>query len=292
MTGGLGNDTYIVDEAGDQIVDTGGVDLVKTDLTFSLASLGLIEKLTLTGSSNINATGNDLDNFLTGNSGANQLFGGLFADTLDGSGGADTLKGGHGNDTYIVDDVGDIVDEEGNISLNDTLQSSNVNLLAITLDIENYTYTGTADWTFTGDGNGNKITGGSGNDVLSGAQGGDTLIGGEGDDILYGDGPDDWLFGGAGRDVFLYDGTFDSFDLIWDFQLGASGDVLDLHAFLDNFSIPDDPFSGGHLSFIASGSNTLVRVDADGPGGPGSQFQLVTLLNVTLTVANTDNYIV
>ena len=32
-------------------------------------------------------------------------------DTLIGGGGADTMYGGAGNDTYIVDDVGDIVDE-------------------------------------------------------------------------------------------------------------------------------------------------------------------------------------
>lgn len=49
---------------------------------------------TLTGSGDINATGNDLANTLTGNDGANQL---------DGGAGVDKLIGGKGDDTYTVD---------------------------------------------------------------------------------------------------------------------------------------------------------------------------------------------
>ena len=262
MTGGLGNDTYIADDAGDQIVDTGGIDTVKTDLTFSLASLGAIENLTLTGSSNTNATGNDLDNLLTGNSGANQLFGGLSSDTLDGSGGADTLKGGHGNDTYVVDDVGDVVDEEGNISLSDTLQSSDISLLATTiLDIENYTYTGAADWTFTGDSSGNKITGGSGNDVLAGAQGGDTLIGGEGDDILASGGTGT-LIGGNGNDTYLVsdtsdtiieaaDGGIDTIVSDFDFDLRSLENI-------ESLTLTEAAGSGFSDAVGTTGDNTLI----------------------------------
>ena len=34
-------------------------------------------------------------------------------DTLNGGAGADTMVGGTGNDTYVVDNVGDVVDETG-----------------------------------------------------------------------------------------------------------------------------------------------------------------------------------
>jgi Ca2+-binding RTX toxin-like protein len=180
MTGGLGNDTYIVDDAGDQIVDTGGVDLVKTDLTFSLASLGAIENLTLTGSSNTNATGNDLDNFLTGNSGANQLFGGLSADTLDGSSGADTLTGGSGNDVYIVD-AGDQVVEAADGGT-DTVKIDLTFSLAALVFVENLTLTGTSDIDATGNGLNNVLTGNDGVNLLNGGVGNDTMIGGKGDD--------------------------------------------------------------------------------------------------------------
>ena len=68
---GLGNDTYVVDDAGDTITDTGGTDLVRSSITRSLAA-GL-ENLTLIGTGNIDATGTSLANILTGNIGNNRL---------------------------------------------------------------------------------------------------------------------------------------------------------------------------------------------------------------------------
>lgn len=59
-----------------------------------------LENLTLTGSTSINGTGNELDNTLTGNSAANVLTGGAGNDTLNGGAGADSLVGGAGKDTY------------------------------------------------------------------------------------------------------------------------------------------------------------------------------------------------
>jgi Ca2+-binding RTX toxin-like protein len=59
-----------------------------------------VENLTLTGSANLSATGNTLDNVLTGNGGNNTLTGNAGADTLDGKAGNDTLNGGAGADTY------------------------------------------------------------------------------------------------------------------------------------------------------------------------------------------------
>ena len=111
MDGGDGNDTYYVDNVGDivkEIYDDslgGTADTVFASVTYSLApgtsgNQGYgIENLTLTGSSNINATGNGKNNVLTGNSGSNVLNGGNGNDTLIGGNGNDTLIGGAGNDT-------------------------------------------------------------------------------------------------------------------------------------------------------------------------------------------------
>jgi Ca2+-binding RTX toxin-like protein len=58
-----------------------------------------LEKLTLTGSTAINATGNELANTITGNTGSNLLNGGSGNDSLSGGSGNDTLDGGTGNDS-------------------------------------------------------------------------------------------------------------------------------------------------------------------------------------------------
>jgi hypothetical protein len=101
MDGGAGNDYYIVDNAGDVVIEVagGGTDTVNSSLNYSLFGTEL-ENLTLSGAVAINATGNDYANSLTGNAADNVLIGGLGNDVLNGGLGADTMTGGLGNDTY------------------------------------------------------------------------------------------------------------------------------------------------------------------------------------------------
>src|SRR6476620_6846278 len=98
MFGGRGNDTYIVDDADDQVGEAfdSGTDTVRSSVTYALTSN--VENLVLTGMGSTSGTGNDFGNTITGNAAEN---------VLDGGGGADTLVGGDGNDTYIVDSTGD-----------------------------------------------------------------------------------------------------------------------------------------------------------------------------------------
>ncbi len=76
MSGGLGNDTYIVGNAFDTVTENvnEGNDTVQSSVTFTLGAN--VENLVLTGSNNINGTGNALNNVITGNTGNNVLTGG------------------------------------------------------------------------------------------------------------------------------------------------------------------------------------------------------------------------
>lgn len=98
MTGGAGNDAYIVDEAGDVVVEAagGGYDRVIASLDWTLGAE--LERLVLSGIADLDGTGNALANRLEGNAGANRLDGGEGDDLLFGGAGDDTLLGGLGND--------------------------------------------------------------------------------------------------------------------------------------------------------------------------------------------------
>ena len=101
LMGGLGNDTYIVDNIRDSVTENlnEGNDLVQSTVNTTLTNN--VENLILLGTANLYGTGNNLDNTLTGNSGANLLKGVNGNDTLLGGGGNDTLIGGLGNDRLV-----------------------------------------------------------------------------------------------------------------------------------------------------------------------------------------------
>jgi hypothetical protein len=93
MHGGDGNDTYVVDSPKDVVSEDGnGLDVVLSSVTYSLAQYGSLENLTLTGTANINGSGNGANNVITGNGGDNILAGGLGTNILDGGGGNNTAK--------------------------------------------------------------------------------------------------------------------------------------------------------------------------------------------------------
>ncbi|MBC1236717.1 putative Ig domain-containing protein [Nostoc sp. 2RC] len=215
LNGGAGDDTYIVDSTNDVIIEglNAGKDLVKSSVTFVLADN--VENLTLTGSSAINGTGNNLGNILTGNTAANYLngadgndslvggkgndtlVGGAGNDSLDGGVGDDSLDGGAGDDIYIVDSANDVVIEGSNAGT-DLVKSAVTFVLGNNL--ENLTLTGSKVINGTGNSLNNIITGNGGANILSGEDGNDSLIGGAGNDTLVGGAGDDELDGGTGDD--------------------------------------------------------------------------------------------
>ena len=96
-----GNDSYVVNHSGDKVIEAAnqGTDTVLASISHTLTSN--VENLTLTGSREIQGTGNSLANMLTGNGAANILKGADGNDTLKGAAGNDKLYGGLGKDLLI-----------------------------------------------------------------------------------------------------------------------------------------------------------------------------------------------
>ena len=100
VSGGDGDDTYIISKSNIQIEELlgFGYDTVKSTVSFTLGDY--LEDLKLLGAKNANATGNEENNVLTGNKGENILSGMGGSDYLIGGKGDDTLLGGAGQDLF------------------------------------------------------------------------------------------------------------------------------------------------------------------------------------------------
>lgn len=210
MAGANGNDTYFVDAAGDVVRENSdqGIDTVMSSMDYALGAN--LENLSLTGSANINATGNTLNNVLRGNAGNN---------LLNGGSGNDTMSGGAGNDSYVVDSVGDVITEAANSGLDQVTSSVSYTLAA---NVENLTLSGQAHLNGNGNTENNQIVGNAGNNTLKGGAGNDSLLGGAGNDILDGGAGNNLVDGGDGDDVLL-GGLSES-----EFKLGGTGTPVDL----------------------------------------------------------------
>ena len=252
MSGRDGDDTYVVDSAADVVTEyTGeGTDTVISSVTRTLGSHQ--ENLTLTGAAAINGTGNSLANVLVGNVANN---------TLSGGSGADSLAGGAGDDTYVVDNAGDVVNEnvgEGT----DRVQSS----VSYTLGahLENLTLTGSSAISGTGNALANVLTGNGGANTLAGGAGDDTVDGGAGNDAM---------LGGAGNDIYVVGSTGDvvTEDAGEGIDLVRSSVTYTLGNNVENLTLTGSSAISGNGNALAnvltgnSANNTLT-------GGVGNDF--------------------
>lgn len=103
MEGGLGNDTYYVDDWGDQVIESsgGGIDRIYSSVSYTVSPE--VEQLFGTGADAISLFGNALSNTITGNSARNVLRGEAGNDILNGGLGNDRLIGGAGKDVFVFD---------------------------------------------------------------------------------------------------------------------------------------------------------------------------------------------
>ena len=197
MTGFAGDDTYVINNAGDLVFEASGAgaDTVNSRVSYVLAAGQSVETLKFTsvsGTGNLNLTGNEFAQTLTGNAGNN---------ILDGGGGADRMTGYGGNDTYLVDNSGDLVFEAANGG-NDTVTASLSYALAAGQSVEILRLAaadGTAAFNLTGNELTQSLYGNAGANQLDGGGGGDSLYGLGGDDVYVINNAGDLVFETAGQ---------------------------------------------------------------------------------------------
>jgi Ca2+-binding RTX toxin-like protein len=255
LNGGLGDDVYIV-SSGDVLSDSGGVDTVRSDVSWTLGAS--FENLTLTGTGNITANGNNLSNIIFGNNGNNG--------SINGRAGNDTMYGMGGNDTFDMSTGGTASYGDDHIEGGegiDTIDFGANARSAVTVDF----FWGRA--TGGGDGGAGSATvwqvenavGGAFADRLAGYFGDNFLYGGAGNDTLSGSFGVDTLQGAAGNDSFILDATgTENADQITDFASGADRMVLD-GAAMTAIGVSGD-FAAGEGRFYSAAGATGGQ-DAD-----------------------------
>lgn len=258
MDGGMGNDVYIVDNAGDVINDTGAdmLDTVIAQANYTLTDGSGVENIRVASGTadNINITGNSFNNVMRGNQGNNILDGGNGNDLLDGGIGNDTLIGGNGDDTYIIDSTGDVINETGTITSAMDWVQTDVSITSLWANVENVSLNGGSNLNVTGNALANVINGNSGQNVIDGGGGVDSIYaGGQNDRIVF-DAADALVDGQGGFDTLSF----------------ASGSVANLDLTLLN------QFHGIEVIDMTSASANTLTLSAsdvlDVSNGPDPQY--------------------
>ncbi|WP_112664016.1 cadherin domain-containing protein [Microvirga flavescens] len=272
LKGGAGNDTYIVDNINDQVVETssnggdaGGIDTVITSVDFTLGAY--VENLKATGSGNLVLTGNALSNIIEGNGGN---------DTIDGGGtgapgeGNDILRGGGGNDVYILRHAGDTVEE---------LAGGGTDTVRVSFD---YTLGAEIEVLEANGDAGYRLSGNALNNTITGSTGADTLQGGGGNDVLDGKGGvNTAVFSGLSADYVISKNADGSYTVV-DTQADRDGsDILKNIRFIQ--------FGDGTVLDLGQPLNTSPTAPAT-VGAVASVNEHTASDTVVAQVLSTDDY--
>ncbi|MGP3697302.1 M10 family metallopeptidase C-terminal domain-containing protein [Rhodobacter sp. NSM] len=199
-----------------------------------------------------------------GGSGNDRMIGNSANNTLNGGGGADTMRGGTGNDAYITNG-GDTIIERAGEGIDHVISSASCRLAN---NVENLTLSGSRAIDGVGNGLGNRITGNSAANDLTGGAGHDTFV----FEHALGNGNVDRI-----TDFAVVDDTIRLEDAIF---RGLSRGWLDASAFTSNGSGRATDASDRIIYETDSGA---LWYDRDGAGG-ASAVRFATLdagLNVT-----------
>lgn len=206
------------------------------------------------GFGNDKLTGGGGMDYLDGGSGKDSVFGGAGDDHVSlGAGGADSAEGGIGTDTLSISRYGETANFTLNITganarLNDgttgksferysvSFGSGNDKIASVGSALSMQAYGGDGndtllgtngdyDWLSGGNGN-DSLTGNGGHDNLDGGLGDDTMIGGAGNDTFNDYGGTNIIDGGAGNELVYVDDGYGGEVGNYDITLGAGDDSV------------------------------------------------------------------
>jgi len=284
LKGGIGDDSYVVAEAGELITELAGegsADRVVASINYTLGAN--LEVLELVGTAK-NGTGNALDNLIIANDQKNLLDGGAGIDTVSYEASdagvlvrLDNVRSGNlgflgnllgGLEDLLPDGVGGYATGDRLLNFENVTGSAHDDTL-FGNNIANVLHGGGGSDTLYGDDGNDSLYGGDGSDFLLGGSGADLLFGGadidalaggDGNDRLNGGAGDDILTGNAGNDVFAFS-DLGGWDSITDFRRGQ--DKLDLSGIdAKSGTAADDAFNWIGASAF-SGVSGQLRVYKD-----------------------------
>ncbi|MFM7469489.1 MAG: beta strand repeat-containing protein, partial [Vampirovibrionales bacterium] len=266
MVGGLGDDTYVVNNTGDVVTENAseGTDEVRLAGNFNYTLGSNLENLTNTTSTGRILTGNALNNLITSGTGI------------------DTMVGGLGDDTYVIDSLSDVVTENAGEGIDEVRVNGNFNytlannvengrtlfaiaasnLIGNTLNNTLYgnAFTGGMSLVYGGLGNDtlyavglNTLYGEDGNDTLY-AVNGTLAYGGNNNDLLYGGTGSSTLYGEAGNDTLTSAMGGDTLD-------GGDGDDVLISNVVENasFNTRTDTLISGAGNDVLVGGNFMTQ---------------------------------
>ncbi|HEY2658169.1 MAG TPA: family 16 glycosylhydrolase [Caulobacteraceae bacterium] len=265
LIGGLGDDTYYVNNVGDKVVELAGQGTDTIISTVSYALPANVETLTVKGAG-LTATANGA------------------GDSLTSLGGANTLVGGAGVDTFYVNNVGDKV-----VSLSG--QGADVIVSSVSFSMpDNVHVLRLAGAGLTATGNA------AGGDYMTSVNGGDTLIGGAGgNDVFTVSHSNDVIVVAAGtpnETVVAYS----SFTLSANVQnlIGKAAGATLVGNTMDNVITAikgSDTLTGGGGAdtFVVTPGNKLETITDFGAGGAHDQIDITAYLKAGLTETFVDH---
>jgi Ca2+-binding RTX toxin-like protein len=267
LTGSFGDDTYVIDNAGDKILedDGEGIQWTQADADDVWAFYG------------INEFGEPTQNIDQPFIGDSDLAGKSLNEI------ATIFYEAYWEGNSVIDEAGNVTYPAPLSGGHDLVLSSVSFDLASAPDIEDLTLTGTARINGSGNDLGNTMIGNSSGNVLDGRAGDDNLQGRDGADRLVGGAGLDTMNGAAGDDVFVFSAidqtgaTLGDCDVIDGFgRAGATGrDMIDLSGVPGAFAFI------GTAAFAANATNQVRYQVVDTNGDGNTDSTLVMLDNDT-----------